>query len=636
MALFGSSKKSAPVSKSIRPTILRTQNVAKELVLLAKTNKVDVSSLDFNILEIETYTRINRDNVDVDWEEVDPEKIHEVDDATALLNAHFEIKQMYEIEVFTKTSSDMFKNFHAAVGANATKCKVYLSIKAGSKIEVSEKFEETFLTYINKSKIRAGILINIFDDMVHEFINRSYAHVKVDGKLSYANKETVLISNAYEPTPTIDDELILHYDKDNNENVSETQKIDYSQRGFIKAVKKDDLLIEYIKPQIGKAGRNCRGEFLEPKEPNINNAPSFSIDDTIVEIDNKNNIEYRAKESGYIALDGNTYQIKSDMDVNSIDFKTTGSVTAGVDSDVVLNVKENDPEKDAIGSGMEVSVKEIDIVGNVGSNAKVHAKRINIEGQTHQSSEVKADDLSINVHKGLALGDKISINRLESGIVRGKKVKITQSTGGDINAREVEISLCASHVKVTASRLIEIRKLQGSENVFTIDPLVQKNNQDGLGENQTEIKELKIVIRDIKKEIKNYEILVKNNTASFNDVKRRLVHYKKNGIKMPSSFVSKYKQFKKIGEHLESIKKECAVKEDKLTLLTTKTASFQDSIFDARIINRDKWVGHNEIIFRLVDPPMELMFSPPEGSPELIFAIIEKEDGDYEIQSVSE
>jgi len=30
------------------------------------------------------------------------------------------------------------------------------------------------------------------------------------------------------------------------------------------------------------------------------------------------------------------------------------------------------------------------------------------------------------------------------------------------------------------------------------------------------------------------------------------------------------------------------------------------------------------------------MFSPPEGSPELIFAIVEKDDGDYEIQSVSE
>ena len=636
MALFGSNKKSAPTSKSIRPIVIRTQNVAKELIQLAKTNKVEVASLDFNILEVETYVRVTKDGTDIDWKEVDKDKMYELDNATAMLNPHFEIKQMYEIEVFTKNSAnDMFRNFHTAVGANATKCKVYLSIKAGSKLDVAEKFEEKFTEYIKKSKIRAGILIGLFDEMVHEFVSRASAHAKVDGDLTYENNETVLIANAYEPTPTIDDELILHYDKDKN-NVDENDKVDYANRGFIKAVKKGDLLIEYIKPKIGNAGRNCRGEFMEPKEPEVNNEPTFSIDDTIEEIDNEDNIEYRAKESGYIALDGTTYQIKSDMDVNSVDFKSTGSITAGVDSDVVLNVKEADPEKDAIGSGTEVSVKEIDIVGNVGSHAKVHAKRINIDGQTHQSSEVKADDLTINVHKGLALGENISITRLESGVVRAKKVDISQSTGGTIFAKEIEIGLCVSHVKATASKLIEIKKLQGSENVFTIDPLVHKDKQDGLGENKSEIDELKVAIRDIKKEVLKYETLVKNNTTAFNDVKRRLVHYKKSGIKMPSSFVAKYKQFKKIAEHLESIKKELAVKEDKLSLLTTQISSFQDNIFDARVINRDRWSGHNEIIFKLVDPPMELIFSPPEGSSELIFAIVEVEDGEYAIQAVSE
>lgn len=637
MALFGSNKKAESVQKSIRPTVIRTKNVAKELINIAKSNKVDVASLDFNVLEIQTYTRIVKDGVEVDWEEISSDKLHEIDDITAILNPKFEIKQMYEIEVFTKNNeNNMFENFHVAIGANATKCKIYLSIKAGSTLEVGEKFEEIFLDFINKSKIRAGILVNIFDKMLSEFISRASSNSKIDGNLTYENKETILIANSYEPTPTIDDKLIFHYDKDNNEEVSEKERIDYSNRGFIKSVKEGDLLIEYIKPKLGKAGRNCRGEYMEPKEAEVKHEPTFSVDESIEVIDNSDNIEYKAKQSGYIALEGTTYQIKSDMDMNSIDFKTTGSITAGVDSDVILNVKENNPEKDAIGSGMIVAVKEIDIVGNVGSSANVHAKRINIEGQTHQSSEVKADNLTINVHKGLALGDNISINRLESGVVRGRKVDIAQSTGGIISAREVEIGVCASHVKVTASKLIEIIKLQGSENVFTIDPLVNKDKQEGLGENQSEIKELEVVIRDIKKEVDKYSTLVKNNTTAFNDVKRRLVHYKKNGIKMPSSFVTKYKQFKKIVEHLEGIKKELETKEDKLSLLATQTSSFQDSIFDARIINRNRWVGHNEIVFKLVDPPVELLYAPPAGSLELIFAIVEKDNGEFEIQSVSE
>jgi hypothetical protein len=636
MALFGSKKQAQLSEKKVRPTVVRTQNVAKELIKLAKANKVDVSTLDFNILEVETYTRISKDNGDVDWEEVDPDRLDEIDDATAILNPRFEIKQMYEIEVFSKDAHDsMFKNFKAAVGANATKCKVYLSIQAGSKISSSEKFEENFLEYINKSKIRAGILISIFDNMLTEFVSRAYANVKVDGELLYKNKETVLIANAYEPTPTIDDELILHFDKDKQE-ISENERIDYSNRGFIKAVKKGDVLIEYIKPKKGKAGRNCRGEFMEPKEPVIQNEPDFTVDDTIEIVDNKDNIEYIAKESGYIALDGNMYQIKSDMDVDSVDFKTTGSITAGVDSDVVLTVKESNPEKDAIGSGMEVAVKEIDIEGNVGSHAIVQAKRISIDGQTHQSSEVKAEDLTIHVHKGLAAGRNISITRLESGVVRGRKVDVSQAIGGDISAREIEIGVCVSHVKAKASVLIEIKKLQGSENVFIIDPLVQEEKKEGLDETQDEIKALDMAIREIRKEIDNYTILVKNNLTAYNDIKRRLMSYKKNGIKMPSSFVSKYKQFKKIEDHLISIKKECKLKEDKLQLLTTKTVSFQDNIMDARIINRDRWVGHNEIVFRLVEPPIELRYSPPEGSPDLIFGLVEVEDGEFKIEAMSE
>ncbi|MFA7500192.1 MAG: hypothetical protein WCY85_04220, partial [Sulfurimonas sp.] len=74
----------------------------------------------------------------------------------------------------------------------------------------------------------------------------------------------------------------------------------------------------------------------------------------------------------------------------------------------------------------------------------------------------------------------------------------------------------------------------------------------------------------------------------------------------------------------------------KLNLLTNKTASFQDNISDARIINRDRWVGHNELIFRLVEPPIELSYKPQEGSPDKIFAVVETDEGIYEIQAVRE
>lgn len=634
MALFGSSTKTEQLPKTIRPTVLKTQNVAKEIIELAKRNGVSPGSLDFDILEVETFARTNKEKMESEWEEVSVEELHKLDDAREILNPLFEIKQAYEVEIYSKEENSIFKDFHAAVGANATKCKIYLSIKAGSQVLTSPRFEDEFLNYINKSKIRAGILVNIFDEMVKDIISRVSALAKVDGIIKYDKNQTILIADAYEPTPTISDQLITHYDKE--VETGSNDRVDYSKRGFIHSVLDGDILMEYIKPKKGKAGRNCRGEFLEPPEPEVNHAPDFGVDDTIEMVDNKENIIYRAKASGYISLDGNTYKIKSEMDVGEISFKTTGSISTGLDSDVSLSVRENDSQKDAIGNGMEVEVSEIDIKGNVGPNAKVTANRATIEGQTHKSSYIKADDLTINVHKGTAIGSNIKITRLEHGIVEGKKVEIVQAMGGDIRARDIDIGICTSYVKATASKYIEIKKLQGSENVFTIDPLLQKDKKEGFGENQDEINQFRTSVGEIKKEVEKYQKLVKDNTASFNDVKKRLMHYKKNGIKMPAAFLAKYKQFHKAQEHLENIINEYKVKNDKLLLLTTKTASFQDSITDARIINRDRWVGHNELIFKLVEPPIELSYKPQEGSMEKVFAVVETDEGVFEIQAVKE
>lgn len=635
MGLFGSSDKTEQEIKKIRPTVVKTQNVAKEIIETAKRNNVSPSSLDFDILEVQTYTRTNADKMESDWEERSKNELRGLDDATEILNPKFEIKQVYEIEIYSKEDKDVFKNFHAAVGANATKCKVYLSIKAGSEALSNPKFEEDFSNYIKKSKVRAGILVDMFDEMLPEVISRVSALAKVDGKISYDKNQTILISDAYEPTPTINDELILHYDKEHaNTQKSENERVDYSKRGFIHSVLEGDLLMEYIKPKKGKPGRNCRGEYMEPPEPEVKHAPDFTVNDTIEIVDNKDNVLYRAKTSGYISLDGKVYQIKSDMDVGEISFKTTGSISTGLDSDVSLSVKENDSQKDAIGSGMEVEVSEIDIKGNVGPNAKVHAKRATIDGQTHKTCEIRANDLTINVHKGTAIGDNIKITRLEHGTVEGKRVEIVQAIGGNILAKDIEIGICTSYVKATASRLIEIQKLQGGENVFTIDPLMQKEKKEGFGENKHEIDELKASVEEIKKEIEKYKKMVRDNTDAFNEVKKRLMHYKKNGIKMPEAFVTKYKQFTKAQEHLEGIINEYRVKNDKLLLLTTKTVSFQDNIADARVINRDRWVGHNEIIFKLVEPPIELIFKPQEGSLDKIFAVVETDEGVFEIQAV--
>ena len=634
MALFGSGKKPKTVLKKVRPVVVKTQNVAKELMSLAKSYDIKVDVLDFNILEVRTYTRITSDSRESEWVERTNEELHALDEKEELLNPDFQIKQEYEVELFAKDQKSPYRDFNLAVGANATKCKVYLNIKEGSKVTYNQRFEQELLMLINKSKIRAGILINIFDEMLNDVISKISSHVRVEEDAIYNKTETYLISESFEPTPTTNDALIMHYDK--NKQVDENEKVDYSQRGFIQSVVKDELLIEYIKPQEGKPGRNCRGEFMAPKEPLVENYPDFQIDETIVAKESDTNIEYRAVTNGYISIEGKQYSVKSDVDVGEISFKTTGSILTEMDAEVTINVKETDALKDAVGSGMVIDVSEIEIEGNVGSNAKVNAKKATIGGQTHKTAQIRAKDLSINIHKGAAYGKNIEITRLEHGVVDGDSVKVSQAIGGQIRGREVSISVCASHVKATASKFIEIEKLHGSENVFTIDPLLKRDDQEGLDKNQEEIENLEMDIKNLESEILKYTKIIKDGMATFNDVKKRLLHYKKSGVKMPASFVKQYKKFQSYQKHLINIQKDLELQNDRYTLLTTKTSSFQDNIFDARIINRDRWIGYNELKFKLVEPPIEVSYYPKEGSIEKVFALVEVEDGKFEIQAVNE
>ena len=640
MALFGSSKsETAKTSvKKVRPVVVRTQNIASEIFKVAKSYEIKPEELDFNLFDVQTYTRVMLDDhsAHVEWSEISPEALGELDEETQLLNPNFQIKQVYEVEIFLKQidPENPCNNFKTAVGANATKSKVYLSVQAGSRLASYPHFAHDFEQMLNKKKIRAGILIYIFDEMVEPLISKLSAQLEVAEELSFTKNETYLIAQAYEPTPTINDKIILHYET--NHEIDENAKIDYAARGFIQSVKEGDLLIEYIKPQPGKPGRNCRGEYMNPEEPVVKYEPTFSVDETIKVVEDDKTIKYFAKENGYIAFESNTYLIKTDVDIDEISFKKTGSIESGVDSDVNISVREADAIKDAVGSGMRVEVTEIDIDGNVGSNAQVIAKKAKIGGQTHKSAMIRADEVDIHVHKGKAYGKKINIERLEHGEVDGDSVHISQALGGHIRGRDVSINVCASHVHVTSSRHIEVNKLIGSENSFTIDPLLKKDEKKNVEEHKQNIDELEEELRSVTAEVKKYKVLVKEGLPAFTEIKKRLIHYKKSGVKMPESFVKKYKQFQKMQEHLKQLLEESEKLQDKLNLLTTRTASFQDNIFDARVIMRDTWKGYNEIKFKLVDPPMELVYKPMENSNEHVFGLVQLTDDEYAIRPMSE
>ena len=622
--------KSSKTVKEIQPVVLRTDNVAKELMRIASGYKVPVSSLDFTLLGLQTFSKSGADNTE-DWVELSSDELRELDDDSQLLSPSFQIKQTYEIEIFTLKQTPALHTLNLSIGANSLMTKVYLSIKEGSTLEYYDDFAKDFTFLINKKKLRANVMINIFDAKMSEVVNSLRAKLQVNGTIVFHKKEILLVAEAIDPAPTIDDELILHYELKQKEQ-KESDRIDYSKRGYLLSAVKGELLIEYIKAKKGDPGRDCRGNFIEPLEPKISNEPTFSVSENIEVVEDEYKILYKAKVNGYVTFENAIYDIKTDVEVGEISFKTTGSIETDLDADVSINVKEKDVLKDAIGMGMEVEVNELHVEGNVGSNAKIRSMKATIDGQTHKSSTIESDVLNINIHKGKAKGREVHITRLEHGEVEGDVVTVSQALGGKIKAREIEINTLGSHVKLTASHTITIDKLQGGENVFVIDPMVSVECKTSFDDGVKMLKEETSKLKDLKNEVKRHETLIKENEASYLDIKKRLIRYKKSGVKMPAAFVKKYKQFNEYYERYDKLKLELKQKEDKVELIQAKFSSAQNSIFEARIINNDRWRNHNEIIFKLIDPPMEVTYVPQHNSAIKYLGLKERDEDFYIVE----
>jgi len=610
--------------KTIQPVVVRTDNVAKELVKVASSYKVPPNSLDFTLLSSQTFSKKTKDDSE-EWEELSTDEVRELDGNALMLSPDYQIKQTYEVEIFTATEPPKFPELDLSIGANSELTKVYVTIKPGSKLHYYPDFAKDMIMLINKKKLRAHLMIHLFDRSMSESVNTLRAKLQVNETLEFAEKEVYQVAQGIEPVATVNDKLILHYEaKRKQQQQNETDRIDYSKRGYLLSAIAEELLIEYIKPRKGEPGRNCRGEYIEPVEPVVKYEPTFAVSDKISVNEDEKTIKYRAKQNGYVTFENATYDIRSEVDITEISFKTTGSIETDLNADVSINVKEKDVMKDAIGMGMEVEVNEIHIEGNVGPKAKIRSMNAVVEGQTHQSSFIESEKLNINIHKGKAKGKEIHITRLEHGEVEGDVVSIKQAIGGTIRAKEVTIEILGSHVKIFAAHRIVINKLQGGENTLVIDPLIAQECKGTVEEGEKRLKEAQQRRKEISAEIERYTLLIRKNESAYLDIKKRLVQYKKSGVTMPSAFVKKYKEFHSYYERLETLKMELHQQEEKCELLQAKFSAAQNDIFEARIVNNDRWRNHNEIIFKLVDPVMEISYVPLHNT-------IEKELGLKEI-----
>ena len=604
------------------PTQIQTSTPYISLKELSKQHSVPVEFIDFKILDILTYYK-NKDNEEPVF--VPEENLNFFDDNAFYLDETLEIEQVYDVEFFDVRLNAVPKLPKIEIGVNSTVTKVVAKVKATKDCEYEQHYEDKLFEYIAKQLMKAQILIGIRIGKLKDELKQIASVVHVKGEL---DKDYMLnITQGINPKKATDAKILYYY-KDKLDAIKEEDKIDYADRGFVFGVAQDEVIMEEKKSHEGQNGRDARGKLLAVEKPKEDTGKEIIISENIERVENDDSIIYIAKKSGYVVEKNGSFDIEERIEIHEANFKTTGSIQAGTDTNVTLVVRETDTIKDAIGTGIIVEADEIEVKGNVGANAMVKANEVIIGGQTHQKAKIYAKNAKISIHIGKVEAENVEIDRLEGGNVVAKRVKINSVVGGSITAQNIQINTLGSNCTITASHLIDVRYLRGTDNKFIIDTSKMPESAEATQEQLNKIEYTKAELASLLKNIETKKNVINENKDSIYTIKAKVEELSKAKVIPPVTFMKKLKEYQGLVNEYNTLLKIFKDKKELLATLKDELEIMQNGIFSAKVINRGNWVELNEIRFVIVDPPQNVTYISKQNETAHAITLEKIGDGD--------
>ena len=614
-------------SDDFKDIILESFNVEKDLKKIAAKYDVDLKDIDFTIISYKSYYRKKSDEKYKLIKDVEKDEILTKEN---LLDPEFSVRQQYKINVFKKLNSSTFP-IKIVLGTNQDFTKIFATFKKNSSVTYHNTLEKDIITQINKKKLKQGIYIGLFDDILKESVKKLVSHIMVNKSILEDMKLPVCegIERFMETKEFV--HLVFQ-----ERRAEENKNISLKDQTNLATVKEGDVVIEVIKSQKGQNGRNCKGEFL-PKSLTTNEGSlkydDISVGDGIEEKDEGDRILFIAKKDGYVLQEGNHFDISDDIVVNQINIKTTGSIRAG-DKDIKVHVENDDETMDAIGAGVVLDTKEVKTKGNVANNAKITADIVEINGQTHQSSTIKGKKVKVYLHRGFIEANKVDIGTLEGGKIVADEVFVDTLSGGEIKAKKIVVNRLISNANLFASELIEISQIDGSTNHLHIDPRAQRGFDEIVSNLEKEIKDIDFQIKKHTSELKALKRKIMADKEAVDEIKKRILEIKSQKQRPPQAMINKIKEDK--ANKLEFNNTVKLLKDLKSTQeeLKAKITTFNESIFDARVVVNSPWKDYNEVIFRVVEPKKEIKRVMNENEVANVLGLKVTKDNNYIIANL--
>lgn len=605
---------------------VETTNPYGEILNLVKSFGVDSKFIDFDIIEIKTECKVVGESQP---RQIAEDKLSVFDNDKFYVDRVESIKQSYVVKFYDIRRVKPTPLPNVSVNANKNLTKILATVSQNADTVYFKEFDKKLINFIYKKLIKVGILVGIRNKTMLEEVAKISSVLRVK---EFIDKDyTFAVTAGVNVVPSTDDALIYHY-KTKIRNVDENDKIDYANRGYLLGVVENELIIEYVKLRDGTSGRDVRGNFLlaQKAKATITKMPEHT-ENIYVKEDNEG-VKFFAKKPGYVKEEKGVFDIKDELDVNEITFKTTGSVDTGLDTNVTLNVKEKDLTKDAIGTGMTVEANEVNVEGNVAANAVVKANKVTIGGQTHAKALIEAKEAKIAVHIGSFEGENVEIDRLEGGKVKAKKAVIKSAIGGEIIAESVVIDTLVSNSNIIIADTLEIKKLKGVNNKILVDFSMIKNTGEQINERMAKIKAIREQIVKMPRTLESKRCVIEENRGPINVIKAKIEELKSTNNTPPVTFMKKLKEYQQLVHEYNALLKDFKEKKDMIAELKEEIVGIQEGIFNSKVINHDKWREFNEVKFRLVDPARDITYNTRENEIARVLKIakVQTEEGDID------
>lgn len=587
-------------------------NITSSIIETAKDRKIKPEDVDFDLLGIQTLIQSDKYK---EWTIIE-EPLEKIFDDNSLRSYDLQIRQEYKINLRPYVPNKFFEHIHIEIVSNKTKSKFVATFKQGTLFPCDANLAKLLKKEINRRKLRLGLLIGHFEEGLNSILIKLSKVIKCNTPLP----KDVRITIASSPNPefAIDDAIISHYEKNEKK-----------KKNLIDGVNANELIFEYIKPKYGINGRSCSGQHIVVAPPQILHA-HYTPDKTTVEIkEDENSVKYYSIVDGYVKITTGIVSISKEMSLKSASFRGTGSIDTGENKDISINIHNKNSSDDAVGSGVSIDVKELNVKGTVGSHAKVKANDLSVGEQTHRKSQLEAvENAKIHLHRGNLKAKTAQIEILENGTVVADEVYVKKMLGGEIIGRKVIVEELTSNTTIIASESIEIHAITGEHNKLIINPNKIETYHEKAEALKIETKTNKALLAEIKQQyLKN----LSEHNEQLDRIKvfqKRAVEATKAGKQPNKTDVIRIRLYKNEVEKLKTEAAHLHTKENEFISTEQELENLYEAELYAKVSYKGRYDGSTQVIFIDVKTSKEYSMSP-EGVYKELF--LEKNGDDKKI-----